>query len=154
MKIIFLVVVIIIISSIFIFFFLEKQEEQNFNITCRNITETYWERELRNYTPRYELNHTLKRQITGNTTTYIAKVYVTNLENFTNLFIVNYTFSYDASEDKLSKNYSVSPNEKFPFTFYIYVDRGVEVDTIYEVFTSERTRWENITKTKTITICE
>jgi hypothetical protein len=137
---------------------LENIENATGNLSCRTVSEDYWILESTNRTPDYLSNATFEKFFSGNTTTFVGKVRITNLENITIKFFINYTFNITnfngtAMTDKFYVNTTLSPNIPEIIPFYTYGERGADATGSYVITVSNMTFVDNVTKTNSTFKC-
>ena len=157
-------VIFFIISVILIYYFKPESRERiesianitNFN--CQIFSEEYYVLELNNRTPNYLNSSTFSRTIGINSTTFVGKVNITNLENMPLWFAINYTFHItpatgSAVDDKFYANISVPGKRYEIIPFHTTSSRGAEGQGYHYLKVNDISILENVTKTNNTEKC-
>jgi len=126
------------------------------NASCKEVTEVHWYLETRNFTVKYDVKHTFLKEVHENYSIFIGKVNITNLENFSALFIVNYTFNTTfgtAPSENFSANQTILGGEYYVFPFFVNLSKGNESSGSFTVIAPTYNKTENITYTNKTTVC-
>lgn len=154
--------VIFFIISVALILYIKPESRERLenvtNFTCITVYQNYYVLENVNRTPNYQTSSTFTRGVSNNTTIFIGKVNITNLENIPILYFVNYTF-HVVTEDKTTfddiyrVNVTISANNFETVPFYNETNRAADANGTFVVSAQNISIFENVTKTNSTLKC-